>query len=332
LIVVYTEDVKIQLMANEPVRTTACGPLILATIIVVHLAIGRPLVVEANSTYQSLPYSQNWANTGLITTNDNWSAVPGIEGYRGDGLTSSEGVDPQTVLSFDGGSPIIDVIANQTAPDTLATGGVAEFHLTNSVVALQGSGTADAPFILLYINSAGFSRVRLRYNVRDLDASPDNSVQQMALQYRLGNSGSFVNVPAGYVADATVANSASMVTPIDVSDPAWIDQPQIQFRVITTNAAGSDEWVGIDDIEVSIGLPTLPGDYNHDFSVDAADYVVWRKIGDTQDGYNTWRSHFGQPPASSAENSANATVPEPATAALLIFPAASWCLRRRRAA
>jgi hypothetical protein len=38
----------------------------------------------------------------------------------------------------------------------------------------------------------------------------------------------------------------------------------------------------------------LPGDYNHDGSVDAADYVVWRKSDGTQDGYNTWRTNFGR--------------------------------------
>jgi hypothetical protein len=38
----------------------------------------------------------------------------------------------------------------------------------------------------------------------------------------------------------------------------------------------------------------LPGDYNNDGAVDAADYVVWRKTDGTQSGYNTWRSYFGQ--------------------------------------
>ena len=40
--------------------------------------------------------------------------------------------------------------------------------------------------------------------------------------------------------------------------------------------------------------PSLPGDFNHDGTVDAADYVVWRKTDGTPAGYNTWRTHFGQ--------------------------------------
>jgi hypothetical protein len=39
---------------------------------------------------------------------------------------------------------------------------------------------------------------------------------------------------------------------------------------------------------------TLPGDYNGDGSVDAADYVVWRKNDGTQPSYDTWRANFGR--------------------------------------
>ena len=40
----------------------------------------------------------------------------------------------------------------------------------------------------------------------------------------------------------------------------------------------------------SIGLA---GDYNDDGAVDAADYVVWRKIDGSQAGYDMWRANFG---------------------------------------
>ena len=41
----------------------------------------------------------------------------------------------------------------------------------------------------------------------------------------------------------------------------------------------------------------IPGDFNNNGTVDAADYVVWRKgigVAPTQDNYNLWRAHFGQ--------------------------------------
>jgi hypothetical protein len=37
----------------------------------------------------------------------------------------------------------------------------------------------------------------------------------------------------------------------------------------------------------------VSGDYNNDGSVDAADYVIWRKNDGTPAGYTTWRTNFG---------------------------------------
>jgi len=209
---------------------------------------------HADNTPQTLPFAQDWTNIGLITANDDWSGVPGITGYRGDDLTSATGVDPQTITA-DGTSSPVDVNANQTNPNTFSTGGVTEFHLTDPVVALTGSGTADAPFILLSLNTTGHSGIVVRYDLRDLDGSADNAQQQVALQYRVGASGNFINVPEAYVADATEGPSlAGKVTPVQVTLPADADnQPLLQLRVITTNAPGNDEWVGIDNISVQGG-------------------------------------------------------------------------------
>ena len=165
-------------------------------------------VALADSTAQTLPFSQNWTNTGLITANDNWSGVQGIEGYflRNDAV-STTAVDPQTITGDTfggGGAPELDVIANQTNPNTLTNGGVAEFDgIANPVVALQGSGTADAPYLLINLNTTGQTSINVAYNLRDIDGSTDNATQPVALQFRVGNSGSFTNIPAGFVADAT---------------------------------------------------------------------------------------------------------------------------------
>jgi hypothetical protein len=93
--------------------------------------------------------------------------------------------------------------------------------------------------------------------------------------------------------------------------------------------------------------PTLPGDYNNNGSVDAADYSVWRdKLGTsttlpndttpgsvTQGDYDIWKSNFGNHSGSGGgANAGSAAVPEPSTVLLLMFVAAGWCLRRRRAA
>jgi fibronectin-binding autotransporter adhesin len=79
-------------------------------------------------------------------------------------------------------------------------------------------------------------------------------------------------------------------------------------------------------LEVVVGLA---GDYNDDGSVDAADYVVWRKTDGTPSGYNTWRANFGQSAGGRAVASANAAVPEPSTLVMLVLAAAGVCSRRR---
>ncbi len=69
---------------------------------------------------------------------------------------------------------------------------------------------------------------------------------------------------------------------------------------------------GVADITL---VPDIPGDYNDDGKVDAADYVVWRKSGiDGQQVYDDWVANFGEP--SGGGPGAAAAVPEPATVAL----------------
>jgi predicted extracellular nuclease len=234
--------------AIRTVERTALAALVLVTALVL---AASPAV--ADSTPQTLPFSQNWTNTGLITTNDVWTAVPGIVGYLGDYTAASPtAVDPQTLLT-DWTTVAIDVIANQSST-AITNGGVAEFDgIADPTVALQGSGTADAPFITLYLNTTGFTSVQVAYNLRDIDGTADNAIMPVALQYRVGSSGDFINLPAAFVADATTGPSlATLVTPVSVTLPAACDnQTLVQLRIMTTNAVGSDEWVGIDDVSIT---------------------------------------------------------------------------------
>jgi hypothetical protein len=73
------------------------------------------------------------------------------------------------------------------------------------------------------------------------------------------------------------------------------------------------------------------GDYNGDGSVDAGDYVVWRKSPATyggNPGYDLWRASFDQTSGSGAGatgDSLSSVVPEPSTLLLLVLAAASVC-------
>jgi hypothetical protein len=84
-------------------------------------------------------------------------------------------------------------------------------------------------------------------------------------------------------------------------------------------------------IEILVASTGIPGDYNNDGKVDAADYVLWRKnvgkpagtlpndtaggeIGDAQ--YRLWNANFG---AASNGSGSSAAIPEPATIALCLL-------------
>jgi predicted extracellular nuclease/methionine-rich copper-binding protein CopC len=211
----------------------------------------------ANLAVVTLPYAQAWTNTAAITGNDDWSGVPGVAGFLGQDITTATGADPQTLLTTSALGGDVDVIANQTNT-AITNGGVAEFEIANPVVALQGSGTADAPYLLFNFSTSGISDITVAYNLRDIDGSADNAVQPVALQYRVGSTGNFTNIPIAFVADATTGPSlATQVTAVSATLPAAANnQPIVQVRIITSNAVGNDEWVGIDDISIA----TVVGD------------------------------------------------------------------------
>ena len=96
------------------------------------------------------------------------------------------------------------------------------------------------------------------------------------------------------------------------------------------NAVSAGDITVMDVIGYDAAGPLVTGDYNGNGVVDAADYVVWRKSNATQDGYTTWRAHFGQPPASGSDFRANAAVPEPVAIVLLIVGTLAMHAQRMR--
>jgi probable HAF family extracellular repeat protein len=87
------------------------------------------------------------------------------------------------------------------------------------------------------------------------------------------------------------------------------------------------------------GIPApIPGDFNANGIVDAADYVAWRKglgAAYTQDDYNAWRTNFGRTAVSGAGAGAatvNAVIPEPSAFALFFAAALVGRIRDRREA
>jgi hypothetical protein len=114
--------------------------------------------------------------------------------------------------------------------------------------------------------------------------------------------------------------SWSIGFPFDSDDPEFVLDPVFRFSTTGGFILPGGTEILPDDLGrgAFLVIPELPGDFNGDGSVDAADYVVWRKTGGTQAGYDAWRANFGRTLAS-GEGSVQLPaplVPEPASAAL----------------
>lgn len=106
---------------------------------------------------------------------------------------------------------------------------------------------------------------------------------------------------------------------------------------------------GPDAVIARVLAVVLAGDYNRDGTVDAADYLIWRKmlgssvseVGEGADGnhnrtideddYLVWRNHFGQT-ASAASGTVDNSIlaPEPTTVGPLIVSFLFYCRRAAR--
>lgn len=231
-------------------------------------------VVHAGGSYASLAagnlsFSITPATANVITSNNNWTGFPSVEGYFGLNLTPTHGVDPQTILGTEFAGNTLpnsppQVNANKSNPSAYNAGGLAEFD-SGPYLALGFQGNTQAnPYLVFFVNTLGRSNVTITYQVTDIDGGSNNAVSQLALQYRTGPSGLFTNIPAGFIADATDGpNLSGRVTTKTVLLPtdAW-NKPQIQIRLITTNAANTsggstpDEWIGVNNVIVSGVAPT----------------------------------------------------------------------------
>ena len=121
--------------------------------------------------------------------------------------------------------------------------------------------------------------------------------------------------------------------------PAFLSGYSGVFGLSVT--AANDVDVTFDNFRAEDLVAGIPGDYNNNGVVDAADYVVWRKGGSLQNevdtpgtvnaaDYTEWRARFGNPPGSGAGIGSGGSVPEPTGVALAVIGIAGLCYARRR--
>jgi hypothetical protein len=144
-------------------------------------------------------------------------------------------------------------------------------------------------------------------------------------------SGETTNLPAVIVMDelayADTGTAADILIEVNSMGFGHAEFKDIQLGSIDVPLAGNRPIKRM-NLEAKISVVGYDfGDYNRDFSVDAADYVVWRKTTGSAADYESWRANFGL--VSSVTPAAGGAVPEPGTAALLASAAGAGLIRRR---
>jgi hypothetical protein len=206
-------------------------------------------------------------------------------------------------------------------------------------------GYAALPANKFYNVSADGTQSQVGNNPR----LPDGTYH-FTFDYTPGPPGDFGGTMTATVTDAT-HNYTATISPL-ANDPWNLETaPLDRFGIVIRTTSGAVR-NGVFDLTISnvtytggTAVVGVPGDYNNNGNVDAADYVLWRKgvaplanevdvtggAGVTNAGdYTAWRARFGNPPGSGSGLGAGA-VPEPTTALLAslagLAMVASW--RRR---
>jgi hypothetical protein len=152
------------------------------------------------------------------------------------------------------------------------------------------------------------------------------------------NTGVFVD-PAPLIWGATTTTASGLVSANGVLATLTIDTTGIfvgQFDLIlnppsTGPTAFADAGITTSLVNGSLSIGDLPppGDYNQDGTINAADYVVWRKYDGSQAGYDLWRTNFGRTAGAGAVGPG--IVPEPASVFLLLMATVRiYAIRPRR--
>jgi hypothetical protein len=229
-----------------------------------------------------------------------------------------------------------------------ADGSVVAFHSTSSLHPLDTNGRQDVyarnivtgTTYLVSVNSTGTANGN--GDSEDPAISADGSVvafrSKASNLHDLKTSQLYEDTFArNLLTGRTYLLSANMDGTGSGNDDSWFsssvvsaDGRVVAFSSDARNLVPDDYNSSTDVFAVTIPTVTPPiGDYNGNYAVDAADYVLWRKtLGTTgvpayfdadgdgdatidQDDYVVWQAHFGQTAAGAGSGAATSSLSEP---------------------
>jgi autotransporter-associated beta strand protein len=255
-------------------------------------------------------------------------------------------------------SDTYDVYMNTGAADALP-----DDRLNDTPLAFRNGNAGILNKILGYANSAPISN-GVRYDDLVYFAGEDLTNPLGGLDPELLGSGQTLTVDG----DATLTAGATLE--LDVVSPGIADrmdvggtftaggtlevtlvpgapapQPGDVFDILDfTSASGAFAVFDLPDLSPGLSWNTanllysgvlevvdgLPGDFNKDGTVDAADFVMWQKNDGSPQGYNTWRAHLGMSsPGAGGDGDSPGSVPEPSAVPLLLIGLLAAAGRRK---
>jgi len=186
---------------------------------------------------------------------------------------------------------------------------------------------------------SNYNRLLYRMKATDVNAGGGGSIGVQAFF----QNGAYTYMVAGTPLLPVDGEYHDLILPLNT-----ISQRQyVQAFGVNLSAHPNDVIIDVDLVQFQT-VTTIPGDYNSNGVVDAADYVVWRKASTlpfflldnevagttpgtvTIEDYNAWRARFGNAVAGSGSVGGSGSVPEPSAVGLSLLGLAAGIIVRRR--
>ena len=203
---------------------------------------------QINPTPQSLPYTQNF-NSYTGSSN---LYLPGWQGWTITGAISTV---------FPTAAPASNQ-AQTSGTNATTTSGIFDF---NGKIGFMNSASAMKSFCLA-INTSGYASIQVSYLASTQRTQPSDRIGAIGLQYRLGSSGTFVDVGTSYQNINSVSSTSGTgsinPTTINVNLPVSCDNlPQVQLRWVYKDVSGigGRPSFSIDNVSIVSTAPNCSG-------------------------------------------------------------------------
>jgi hypothetical protein len=196
-----------------------------------------------------------------------------------------------------------------------------------------GSGQTPDPFVVRQLGGVGTPRSVTTSLYQKSGAIPAASAPvTYLLIVAEGASASFDDLKNAPVTASAAGSPKWYAVPVDLTALGVADGASVNALEFLSG----DRTRAVDPLLIAGLWPYVAGDYDHNGSVDASDYVVWRRttgqigtglaadgtgVGGVPDGvvdqldYDFWRSNFGRTTVGGGAAAQIMTVPEPTTLA-----------------